>query len=360
MLEAALWGLVAGAALLIGAGIGLRFKPPQWVIALVMAFGVGALISAVTYELTAEAYTRGGTDAVLVGLTLGALAFFAGDLLIDRRGGKHRKRSGGQQSESGGAILLGAVLDGIPESIVIGISLLEGGSVGLAFVAAVFISNLPEGLSGATGMRKAGHSPRAILTMWAVVCVASAVAAAVGYAVADDLLGERRRRRAGVRRRRHPHDAGRHDDAGGVRRGRPPAVGRPGHRARLCARLAAGLAGRAAWGRPYSSPVDEPPLPLEGADARRVLHHLDGAAVGRRRRRAGRSSGCAGTCRPSRSRTRRRPCRRRGRRRRSPAPCARSPADGSSAPCARSRPVSAGRCARPRCRSAPRRSRRRS
>ena len=187
MLEAALWGLVAGAALLIGAGIGLRFNLPQWAIALVMAFGVGALISAVTYDLTAEAYTRGGTDAVLVGLTLGALAFFAGDLLIDRRGGKHRKRSGGQQSESGGAILLGAVLDGIPESIVIGISLLEGGSVGLAFVAAVFISNLPEGLSGATGMRKAGHSPRAILTMWAVVCVVSAVAAAVGYTVADDL-----------------------------------------------------------------------------------------------------------------------------------------------------------------------------
>ena len=187
MLEAALWGLVAGAALLIGAGIGLRLKPPQWAIALVMAFGVGALISAVTYELTAEAYTRGGTDAVLVGLTMGALAFFAGDLLIDRRGGKHRKRSGGQQSESGGAILLGAVLDGIPESIVIGISLLEGGSVGLAFVAAVFISNLPEGLSGATGMRKAGHSPRGILTMWAVVCAASAAAAAVGYAVADDL-----------------------------------------------------------------------------------------------------------------------------------------------------------------------------
>jgi ZIP family zinc transporter len=187
MLEAFLWGLLAGGALLIGAGIGLRFTLPQWVIALVMAFGVGALLSAVTYELTAEAYTSGGTDAVLIGLTLGALAFFAGDLLIDRRGGKHRKRSGGQQSEAGGAILLGAVLDGIPESIVIGISLLEGGSVGLAFVAAVFISNLPEGLSGATGMRKAGHSPRSILLMWGVVCAASAAAAAVGYAVADDL-----------------------------------------------------------------------------------------------------------------------------------------------------------------------------
>ena len=190
MVEAAFWGLVAGAALLIGAGVGLRFRPRQWVIALVMAFGVGALISAVAYELTAEAYARGGADAVLIGLTLGAGLFFAGDLAIDRRGGRHRKRSGGQQSDVGGAILLGAVLDGIPESIVIGISLLEGGAVGLAFVVAVFVSNLPEGLSGATGMRRAGHKRRAILVMWTVVCLASAAAAAIGFAVAGDLSGQ--------------------------------------------------------------------------------------------------------------------------------------------------------------------------
>jgi len=187
MLEAALWGLFAGGALLIGALIGLRFKLPQWAIALVMAFGVGALISALTYELTAEAYERGGSAAVLIGLTLGAVLFFAGDLVIDRRGGKHRKRSAGQQSGAGGAILLGAVLDGIPESLVIGIGLLEGGAVGLAFVLAVFISNLPEGLSGATGLRRAGHRPERILLMWAVVCAASALAAAAGYALAEDL-----------------------------------------------------------------------------------------------------------------------------------------------------------------------------
>jgi zinc transporter, ZIP family len=187
MLEAFLWGLLAGGALLIGAAIGLRFTLRQWVIALIMAFGVGALISAVTYELTAEAYERGGTAAVLVGLTLGAIVFFLGDIAIDRRGGEHRKRSGGQQSDVGGAIMLGAVLDGIPESVVIGISLLEGGSVGISFVLAVFISNLPEGLSGATGLRKAGHSARGILLMWAVVCAAAAISAAVGYGLADEL-----------------------------------------------------------------------------------------------------------------------------------------------------------------------------
>jgi len=187
MLEAFLWGALAGGALLIGAAAGLRFSFSQWAIGLVMAFGVGALISAVTYELTAEAYQRGGAPAVVVGLTAGALTFFVGDLVIDRRGGTHRKRSSGQQSDVGGAILLGAVLDGIPESVVIGISLLEGGAVGIAFVLAVFISNLPEGLSGATGMRKAGHRPAGVLAMWAVVCVASAAAAALGFALADEL-----------------------------------------------------------------------------------------------------------------------------------------------------------------------------
>jgi zinc transporter, ZIP family len=187
MLEAFLWGMVAGGALLIGAALGLRFSFPQWAIALVMAYGVGALISAVTYELSAEAYEKGGAEALLAGLTLGALVFFAGDLVIDRRGGKHRKRSGGQQSEVGGAIVLGAVLDGIPESIVIGISLLEGASVGISFVLAVFISNLPEGLSGATGLRKAGHRSGSILAMWGIVCAASAVAAAVGFGLADEL-----------------------------------------------------------------------------------------------------------------------------------------------------------------------------
>ena len=185
MLEAAAWGLVAGVALLIGAGIGLRFSLPQWTIGLVMAFGVGALISAVAYELTAEAYARGGTDAVIVGLTLGALVFFVGDLAIDRRGGRHRKRSGGQQSEVGGAILLGAVLDGIPESVVIGISLLSGQAVGIAFVAAVAISNLPEAISATTGLRRTGWSPGRVLGLWAAVVIASALAAGAGYALLD-------------------------------------------------------------------------------------------------------------------------------------------------------------------------------
>jgi ZIP family zinc transporter len=182
VLEAVAWGFVAGSALLIGAGLALLLDIPAQVIALIMAFGSGALIAAVSLELTAEAYDLAGAGAVVGGLVAGALLFFAGDQAIDRHGGRHRKRSGGQQAADGGlAILLGAALDGIPESVVIGIGLVEGGAVGFAFVAAVFISNLPEGLSASTGMKKAGHAPRAIMATWLVVVAVSAVASGLGY-----------------------------------------------------------------------------------------------------------------------------------------------------------------------------------
>lgn len=187
MLEAAFWGLVGGAALLVGAVVGVKVRASQRTIGLVMAFGAGVLISALAFELTDEAFRRGGTDAVALGLGAGALAFFAGDWLVDERGGRHRKRSGGQQeSGAAAAIVVGAMLDGIPESVAIGVSLLGGGSVGAAVVAAVFLSNVPESLSAATGLRKAGHSNRWILGLWLGVALISALAAALGYAFLGD------------------------------------------------------------------------------------------------------------------------------------------------------------------------------
>lgn len=182
MLEAAFWGFVGGFALLVGAGLGLLWRTPPKVIGLVMAFGSGVLISAVAFELTAEAFRTSGGLAVVLGLGGGALAFYLGDRILDHCGGEHRKRSGGQQvNGAAGAIVLGALLDGIPESVAIGVSLLGGGSVGVAVVAAVFLSNVPESLSAATGLRTAGHSRRWILGLWTGVALLSAVAAAGGY-----------------------------------------------------------------------------------------------------------------------------------------------------------------------------------
>ena len=187
MLEATFWGFVGGFALLIGAVLGLLVGASQRLIGLVMAFGAGVLISALAFELTEEAFRRGGTDAVAIGLAAGGLAFFVGDWIVDHRGGNHRKRSGGEQAGgSGAAIVVGAMLDGIPESVAIGVSLLGGGSVGVAVVAAVFLSNVPESLSAASGLRKAGHSPTWILGLWLAVAVISAVAAGLGYAFLGD------------------------------------------------------------------------------------------------------------------------------------------------------------------------------
>ena len=181
-LAAGFWGFVGGVSLLIGALIGLYAGASQRIIAVVMAIGAGVLVSSVAFELMDEAYKTGGFDAASTGLLLGAVAYFAADQAVSRRGGKHRKRSQGQQAGgSGAAITIGALMDGIPESVAIGVSLIGGGTVGLVMVVAVFLSNVPEGLSAAAGMKKAGHSAAYILGLWSAVVLISAASALFGY-----------------------------------------------------------------------------------------------------------------------------------------------------------------------------------
>ncbi|GIG30267.1 ZIP family metal transporter [Cellulomonas marina] len=183
------WGLVGGLALVLGALVAWFVKVPAAVTAGVMAFGSGVLISALAFDLAADAADTGGIAAAAVGLLAGAVAYVGANLALDRWGARHRKRSShpqpseGQQAGSGLAIAVGSLLDGIPESVVLGLSLLGGGGVSTAMVAAVVISNVPEGLSSAAGMKAAGRSARYVFGVWTTIAVVVGIAAALGYAV---------------------------------------------------------------------------------------------------------------------------------------------------------------------------------
>lgn len=186
-LEAGFWGLLAGSALLIGAAVGFFARVPRRMTASVMAFGAGVLLSAVSFELIDEAHEQGGLRPVVIGAAIGALAYTGMNVLLARHGARHRKRSGDEQPSereqpgSGTAIAVGALLDGVPESVVIGASLLAGGPVSLVTVIAVFLSNVPEGLSSAAGMRQAGRTRRYVFGLWTAIALISGAAALAGY-----------------------------------------------------------------------------------------------------------------------------------------------------------------------------------
>ena len=187
MAEAFGWGAFAASSLLIGGLLAITIDLKDRALGLVMAFGSGVLISAVAYELVQEAFEKAaGGGSIAAGFFAGALTFYVGDVLIDRMGGKGRKSMAGTQaSGSALAIVLGIVLDGIPESIVIGVTLLDGNGVGLAVLAAVFLSNLPEAAAATTGLRTSGWTTARVLGLWAFVVLISGLSSLAGYGLFD-------------------------------------------------------------------------------------------------------------------------------------------------------------------------------
>lgn len=190
-LEAGLWGLLAGGALVVGALVAWFVRVPQRVVASVMAFGAGVLISALAFDLVDEAEVTGGLLPTALGLVGGAAAYVAANVALARRGAGHRKRSGDQQPSeeeqegSGAAIAVGALLDGVPESVVLGLSLLGGSGVGVPVLAAIVISNLPEGLSSAAGMKRNGRSARYVFGVWGAIAAACGLAGLLGALLLD-------------------------------------------------------------------------------------------------------------------------------------------------------------------------------
>jgi zinc transporter, ZIP family len=178
---AIVWGALAASSLVIGAVLGVaRTWPERWV-GLVLAFGAGALISAVSFELAEEGGQVGGGTAVALGLAVGAFTYWG----LNRQLEAHSKGS-----SAGTALALGAFLDGIPEQLVLGIGIAAGGEVSIGLLVAIFVSNLPEAMGSATEMRAAQRKPAQIRRVWIAVAVVCLLATIAGYAIADSTSGE--------------------------------------------------------------------------------------------------------------------------------------------------------------------------
>lgn len=187
-LQAGLWGLLAGSALVIGAAMGYFVRLPAMVSSSVMAFGIGVLVSALAFDLMEEALEAGGVAPAAGGFVLGAAIYALANAALARAGARSRKKSsGGAAASASLAIAVGSLLDGIPESAAIGISLLDGEGVALVTILAIFISNVPEGLSSSIGMKAGGKSAAYVFSIWGGIMVACAVSAVLGYLVIGSL-----------------------------------------------------------------------------------------------------------------------------------------------------------------------------
>jgi len=181
---AGLAGLLAGGALLAGAVVAWFVRVPAQVVATVMAFGAGVLISALAFDLVLEANDEGGLLPTVTGFVVGAVAYVTANELLDRFD-KRNPRGRGEDPGTGTGIAVGALLDGIPESAVLGLSMLGGSGVSIPVLVAIIISNVPEGLSSTAELKQSGRSARYVFALWIGIALVSAVAAIAGFVLLD-------------------------------------------------------------------------------------------------------------------------------------------------------------------------------
>jgi zinc transporter, ZIP family len=182
MAEAFFWGMLGSVSLILGAVVVAVNMPSARTLGLIMGFGSGVLISAVAFELVEEAASVAkGLGATTIGFFIGMGVFLLGDQAISTMGYRDRKKMNAVHSASGLAIVLGIILDGVPESAVLGLTVLESGTIGVAVLAAVFLSNLPESIAATSGLRSSGWSWGSVYGLWTGIVLVSRIAAAVGY-----------------------------------------------------------------------------------------------------------------------------------------------------------------------------------
>lgn len=186
---AALAGLVAGGALLAGAVIAWFVDVPTRIVAGIMAFGAGVLISALAFDLVLEAQAEGGFWPTVGGFAAGAVVYVIGNSLLDRFD-KRKPRGLGENPGTGTGIALGALLDGLPESAVLGLSMVGGGGVSIPVFVAIIISNVPEGLSSTAELKASGRSRRYVFVLWTGIALASAIASLLGFVLLDTASGQ--------------------------------------------------------------------------------------------------------------------------------------------------------------------------
>jgi zinc transporter, ZIP family len=190
ILDSLIWGFIASFPLIAGAILASFVNLKKPIIASIMAFGAGVLVAALTFSLIEEAYNLvNDLVPVVLGFALGGLSYSIVNHLLNKKSGtKNRKRShgenaGGGKDASGLALMVGSLMDNIPENMALGISLVAGGTVNIVLIAAIFISNFPEGLASSQGMKSNGKSTKRILLLWAIVVAIGTISSAIGFSI---------------------------------------------------------------------------------------------------------------------------------------------------------------------------------